>query len=141
MPDTLECYKILEIEPGSSAERVRNAYIALARTWDPERYVNNPLLRAQAEKKRKEIDEAFNAIRFFLPELQDPDIESKKMRRPHRDFKELATGNEPLSTKTVISVLFVVLVGIVAYSAYYLYQRGLRFTPSPTPASSVSLEQ
>ncbi len=141
MPDTLACYKILDIEPGSSAESVRKAYIALARTWDPERYVNNPVLRAQAEKKRKEIDEAYNAIRFFLPELQDPDIESKKMRRPHRDFQELATGTQPLSTKTVISVLFVVIIAIVSYSAYYLYQKGLRFTPSPTPAPSVSLEQ
>lgn len=140
MIDTLECYKILDIEPGSSAERIRRAYIELSRTWDPARYVNNPVLRAQAEKKHKEIEEAYKAIRFFLPSLQEAEGAPKKSSHMIRDFKELATGSQPLSIKTVVGVLLAVVISIVAYSAYFLYQRGLRFNPPTSSAAAVPLE-
>ena len=142
MRDTLECYKVLEIEPGSSAERIRRAYRDLSSAWDPTRYTHNPILRAEAEKKHQEIEEAYKAIQFFLPELQEPIGEPNKSTHIMRDFKELATGTQPLSIKTVITVLLITVVTIVAYSAWYLYERGLRFAPSPTvtAASSVPIE-
>ena len=140
MVDTIQSYKVLDVEPGASAERVRKAYIELSRTWDPSRYVNNPPLRAQAEIKYREIEEAYKSIRAFLPGLQEAEDTSKKSQRMMRDFKELATGTQPLSTRPVVCVLLIVVIGILAYSAYFLYQRGLRFTPPPAQAPAVSLE-
>ena len=83
--------KCLDLEPGAPAESVRRSYIELTHVWDPERYVNNAVLRTRAEQKRKEIDEAYQAIRAFLPELQNSSEGAvEKDARPERDFTELS---------------------------------------------------
>jgi len=136
MVDTFECYKVLDIEPGSSAERVRRAYLELTQTWDPDRYVDNPILRARAEKKRTEIDEAYKAIRFFLPELQDPLENRKKSHRVTRDFKELERLTATEKSKAVMGILAALVLFAVFAFAFYLLVKGR----SVAPASPIPLE-
>jgi DnaJ-class molecular chaperone len=131
MPDTFECYKILDIEPGASAERIRRAYVELTLTWDPARYVNNPTLRAEAEKKRAEIEEAFNAIRFFLPELQDPPKKEESPRSITRDFKELERQTATEKAKMIMGILVAVVLFAIFAWALYLLVKGRNVAPVP----------
>jgi hypothetical protein len=136
MVDTLQCYKILDVEPGSSAELVRRAYLELTKTWDPHRYVNNPILREQAEKKRAEIEEAYEAIRFFLPELQDPLEPSEKPRRVTRDFKELERQTVTEKSKMIMGILAAIVLFAIFAWAFFLLVKGR----SVAPASPIPLE-
>jgi len=113
--DILKCYKALDIHEGATAQTIRKAYVELCHVWDPARYVDNPGLRQQAETKRKEIDEAYDAFRAFMPELEGPpdatkhvpiDILSKSI--DERDFEE---GWSPARVIRVVLIVLV-LIGI-----------------------------
>jgi hypothetical protein len=133
MQDTFELYKVLGLEPGASAKRIRNAYLELAHTWDPEKHQNNPILRAEAEKKRKEIDEAYQAIRFFLPELQGPQDDTEKARFS-RDFKEMSFEPSSERSRTVMGILVAIVFLMIFGWAFYLLVKGHSVTPtSPVP--------
>jgi DnaJ-like protein len=131
--DTLEQYRVLGVEPGASAKKIRSAYLELVRTWDPERYVDNPVLREEAEEKRKEIEEAYQAIRFFLPELQGPPDETEKPRF-RRDFKEMAVDPRVERTRTVMGILVLIILLMIFGWAVYLLVKGHGVTPAfPVP--------
>jgi len=134
MEDTFQCYRVLGVEPGASAKIIRSAYLELARTWDPERHLDNPTLRAETEKKRREIEEAYQAIRFFLPELQGPQDEDAKPRRFTRDFKELATEPRVETTRKVMGILVAIIFLMIFGWAFCLLLKGHGVTPSsPVP--------
>lgn len=128
--DTLEHYKVLGVEPGVSADLVRKAYVELARTWDPNHHINNPVLRKEAEKRWKEIEEAYQAIKFFLPDLQRHDDGSEQPRFT-RDFRELSVGPRQEISKGILGfIALLVLIGIIAASIF-LYRYGRSVAPSP----------
>lgn len=134
MVDSIESYKVLDVEPGASADRVRQAYVELAQTWDPDRYVNNPLLREQAAKKRGEIEEAYRVIRAFLPELQGQTPENEGPQALMRDFKELERLPAAESSKTLMGILVAIVLFAVFAWAFYLLVKGRSVTPaSPLP--------
>ncbi len=142
--DTIKCYEVLGVEPGAAAERIRKAYLDLAHQWDPERYVDNPTLRAETAKKRKEIDDAYQAIRFFLPELQNIHEEGPGARVT-RDFRELAVEPKQEISKAVLGVICALVLAGVIYLAFMLFRYGKTVTPAsqavpinaeePTPTS------
>jgi curved DNA-binding protein CbpA len=130
--DTFESYKVLDIEPGSSAERVRQAYLELAQTWDPDRYAYNPILREQAEKKRMEIEEAYHALRSFLPDLQGLQDEDEGPRPVTRDFKELERQAATEKAKAIMGILVaIILFGIFVF-AIFLLVKGRSIAPAPS---------
>jgi curved DNA-binding protein CbpA len=131
MKDTFECYKILGIEPGSSAKHVRAAYLDLVRVWDPDKHNANPTLRAETSKKRKEIDEAYEAIRFFLPELQGDQNDTEKPRLM-RDFKEMTTEPPVEMTRAVLGFLVAAILVLIFAWSYYLYSQGHHVSPPPS---------
>src|SRR5882724_2368269 len=131
MQDTFECYKILDLEPGASAERVRRAYVELTQTWGPARYVKNPIIREEAKKKLAEIEEAYQAIRFFLPELQDPIGASEEPRRVTRDFKELERQTVTEKSKAIMGILVAIALFAVFALAFYLLVKGRTVAPVP----------
>jgi len=59
------CTEILGLGPGASKEEVEQAYRDLANVWHPDRFANNPRLQEKAEEKLKEINSAYQYIRFF----------------------------------------------------------------------------
>ena len=56
------CYEILEIDPNASPATVRHAYEDLLQAWDPEAFSKSPHLEEKAERKLKEIHEAYRTI-------------------------------------------------------------------------------
>ena len=64
-PETLlqADFRTLGLEPGSKPSEVRRAYRTLVKKWHPDRYHSKPYeIRALAEKKFREIDEAYRRI-------------------------------------------------------------------------------
>jgi DnaJ-class molecular chaperone len=56
-------YEILELDPGSSLDEVRQAYRDSVSIWHPDRFGgNNPRLIRKAEEKLKEINNAYEIL-------------------------------------------------------------------------------
>ena len=88
----LKCYKILELDHGSSMDEAREAYIDMARVWHPDRFTNNPRLRKKAEEKLKEINIAYSEIRALFP--AEPEIlQTKKVNRNTQGTLEAINRN------------------------------------------------
>lgn len=60
-------YEILGLQPGSSPADVKQAYRTLAKTWHPDRFTHDPVLKRQAEEKLKAINEAYHQLKDFQP--------------------------------------------------------------------------
>ena len=140
MDDILKCYQVLDLHPGAAAESVRRSYISLTQVWDPAKYLNNPVLRAQAELKRKEIDDAYMAIRAFLPELQKPQGSTPKEERFVRDFTELSTKSPVESTRAILGFLVAIVLILIFVWAFYLLKKGRTVAPTENPTAT-SIEQ
>lgn len=112
MKDVLKCYEILELAPGATAEQVRKAYIELAHVWHPDRFVSNPVLRARAQHKMQEIDEAYRAIRRFLPDLQKQDAAQGAMDDPEKLLPP-GTGLVPDKTPSTRYLLLALVMGVL----------------------------
>lgn len=65
MDDILQCYAILGIKHNASPEAAKKAYRNMAKVWHPDRYVDNPTLKAKAEVEIKKINQAYAAIKAY----------------------------------------------------------------------------
>ncbi|MDY6805285.1 MAG: J domain-containing protein [Cyanobacteriota bacterium] len=66
MSDFNRYYEILELEPGASLKEVKEAYRDMAFVWHPDRFSQNPRLRAKAQVRLVEINEAYRQLRSLL---------------------------------------------------------------------------
>jgi len=57
-----ECYRLLELQPGASAEELKRAHRDLTKVWHPDRFGHDTTLRRKAEEKLKAINEAYETI-------------------------------------------------------------------------------
>ncbi|MDZ7700067.1 MAG: J domain-containing protein [Deltaproteobacteria bacterium] len=64
--DIRRSFQILELEPGVSEAEVRQAYKDIVSVWHPDRFSNNPRLRARAEEKVKEINQSYETVLSFI---------------------------------------------------------------------------
>lgn len=55
-------YQILEIQPGASAEEIKQAYRDLAKVWHPDRFLDDPRLHQKAQEKLKQINAAYGFL-------------------------------------------------------------------------------
>ncbi|NEO26726.1 MAG: DnaJ domain-containing protein [Kamptonema sp. SIO4C4] len=67
MPDINEYYAILEIKPGTPPEEIKLAYRNLVKAWHPDRFVDDPRQKQQAEEKIKKINEAYEYLKSYRP--------------------------------------------------------------------------
>ena len=74
--DIQRYYEILEIDPGVSSEGLLQAYKDLVNVWHPDRFSKLPRLRRKAEKKLKEVNEAYEKLQSHLSEPEKPKRES-----------------------------------------------------------------
>lgn len=65
MNDVAQSYAILEISSTASPELAKQAYRKLAKIWHPDRYINDPILKAKAEVKIKKINQAYAVIKDY----------------------------------------------------------------------------
>jgi hypothetical protein len=59
-------YALLEVEPGSSHEQIRRAYLDLVKVWHPDRFPNDPRLSAKADQRLTEINLAYERLRASI---------------------------------------------------------------------------
>ncbi len=81
----LNCLKILEVKPGTSLEEIEKTYEELIQVWHPDGFTNNQKLRERANKKIKEIHQAYDYIcqyceeqKFDLDYIDESDGDFKK---------------------------------------------------------------
>lgn len=60
------CLEILELTPNATIEDVRQAYRDIVCVWHPDRFGNNPRLLKKAEKRLKEINEAYETLTVLM---------------------------------------------------------------------------
>ena len=63
MNNVVQSYAILEIPSTASIELTKQAYRKLAKIWHPDRYFDDPILKARAEEKIKQINQAYAVIK------------------------------------------------------------------------------
>jgi hypothetical protein len=57
-----EACRLLDLPPNAGTEDVRRAHRELTKVWHPDRFAHDPKLRARAEEKIKEINEACETL-------------------------------------------------------------------------------
>lgn len=55
-------YDVLGVKPGVSDRELKAAHRDLAKVWHPDRFLHDPRLQEKAEKKLKEINEAYEQL-------------------------------------------------------------------------------
>ncbi len=71
-------YQILGLQPTASAQDIKQAYRHLAKMWHPDRFVDDPILKEQAEAEIKKINQAYEILKIYCQEGSD-DIEGFTM--------------------------------------------------------------
>jgi len=70
MSDIKKCFEILGLLPGATDEEIKEAVRDLVKVWHPDRFNSDPRLQRKAQEKLKEINEAYEAIKSYMPLLR-----------------------------------------------------------------------
>jgi len=74
--DIRRSFEILELHYAATEAEARQAYKDIVNVWHPDRFCNNPRLKQRAEKKLKEVNEAYETVKDFL---QNHDHDGSKL--------------------------------------------------------------
>lgn len=123
--DLLECYRILELEPGATPAEVKQAYRDLAKIWHPDRFPNEPRVQEKAQEKLKEINRAYEQLKNCRPgKISRPGTQPRQAARPQRPgpmaprYDEVASGEDGRKTATLV---IAGMLGLAAVAAFLLY--------------------
>ena len=132
MKDSFECYKILGLEPGASARRVRKAYLQLSHFYDPAGDLGtDPEHLASAKLKRQEVFEAYEHLRSFLPDLQGDGLRDQDLGLQDRDFKEFVHKRSTELSKTVVAFVLGTAAGLIFLWGYSVFKRAQDLPAAP----------
>ena len=65
-------YDVLGVGPAATAGETRAAYLALVKTWHPDRFAREPALAALAEERLKEANAAYEEARGWHASWEPP---------------------------------------------------------------------
>lgn len=135
--DLLECYRILELEPGATPAEVKQAYRDLAKIWHPDRFPNEPRVQEKAQEKLKEINRAYEQLKNCRPgKGSAPGHPPRHAARPQRPgpmpphYDEVESGESGRKTATLVIVGMLGLAAVATfllYSAHVSNQRGAQY--------------
>lgn len=93
-------YRILEIEPGASADEINQAYKDLAFIWHPDRIpLENERLREKAQRKLQELNEAREKLRSHKNQTQGKFYQAASRGSTTSSYTR-TTPKPPTATKT-----------------------------------------
>ena len=64
--DIRRSFEVLDLHPAATEAEARQAYKDIVNVWHPDRFCSNPRLKQKAEKKLKEVNEAYETVKDFL---------------------------------------------------------------------------
>lgn len=70
MNDIERYYQILGLKPNASLQEVKQVYRNLVKIWHPDRFIDDPYSKQQAEEKIKIINQAYDAIQTYQNSFQ-----------------------------------------------------------------------
>ena len=75
----MDAYKVLGLTEGATEEEIKTAYRALAQKYNPDNYEAGPL-REEAEAKKTELNEAFDALMGAIRHARKQQARCKRRR-------------------------------------------------------------
>jgi tetratricopeptide (TPR) repeat protein len=63
-------YEILGLKLNASPQEVKQAHRKLAKTWHPDKFLDNPPLKELAEQKIRQINQAYEALKSYRPSFE-----------------------------------------------------------------------
>jgi hypothetical protein len=104
-------YQILGVHSEASEEEIRLAYRDMVKVWHPDRFPNNERLREKANEKIKEINEAYEILKFHLAwKAKESASESQPSLDPTRP-KPWVWRSSPAHVSWKLLALFFAVLG------------------------------
>ena len=101
-----DCYTLLDVRPGATAEELKLAHRDLTKVWHPDRFASDPTLRRKAEEKLKAINEAYETI---LGSRGPDDPEPPTDSTPGDAIRRQAVRNRTWALTCLAAAVFVLL--------------------------------
>ena len=110
MDDILRCYEILCLKPGANENEIRQAYLDQLKIYDPDRYSSDPRLQKKVQRRLKEINIAYEYLKFhpYTPPLQGEP--SYPERRVYHQEDEKVRRKEDEKVKWYLNPIVVILL-------------------------------
>ena len=102
MDDILQCYAILGIKHNASPEAAKKAYRNMAKVWHPDRYVDNPTLKAKAEVEIKKINQAYAAIKAYSTQSAKQTVSKSNYYSPQAKVAKKPQSSESFYQQGVV---------------------------------------
>lgn len=125
------CYEVLGVAEGASAQELKAAYRDLAKVWHPDRFAHDPRLQQKAQEKLKEINEAYEQLTSGKSRYQKQTSSTRQPRTPSPD----APHAPPDTTRTAtwrLVILPVCVFTLVLLISGSLLIAGRETTPQNT---------
>lgn len=84
----LQYFEVLELSADASWEECRQRYLSLVKKWHPDRFMNAPILHAEAEETTKQLNQAFLALSGYYLRRVEKTIE----RDPRDGYNQTAVS-------------------------------------------------
>ncbi|MEK6282568.1 MAG: DnaJ domain-containing protein [Acidobacteriota bacterium] len=120
-----ECYNVLGLNPGASAQELKAAHRDLAKVWHPDRFHHDPRLQQKAQEKLKEINEAYTRLRAGKGKRQTPPA-SPRERHDHAQSQTVKVGlAQTIRWQSILAPVLIFVVAFLAASRSLLPTSGL----------------
>jgi WD40 repeat protein len=97
----IECYKVLELEPGASLALVKDAYRNLAKVWHPDLF-QDLAQKQQAEEKIKQINSAYEHLKKnYQPNSSDASVSQHSTTSSSPSFTKSRTNPSDLLAQAI----------------------------------------
>lgn len=108
MENLTQYFEILELEPGSAQQEIKQAYRDLVNIWHPDRFEHNQRLKEKATEKLKMVNLAYDKLKDYQPPKSEPkqDTKSRADTYAQNEVNKADVANEDNYSKESITDSF-----------------------------------
>jgi hypothetical protein len=122
------CYEVLGVVEGASAQELKTAYRDLAKVWHPDRFTHDPRLQQKAQEKLKEINEAYEQLTSGKFRFHRQTSGAAQQPRTQQNSSQKSSPGSPRATRQYVLLPACVFTFVLLVSGSLLI---IRRTPSP----------